>query len=465
MLFCVFACPSFLFSWPRPGYYSTTESQYSPVPCLLPSACSGVDPVVGSAPGFVFDPAATCNRGNGFTGYLCSQCDSNHYAVEQTCRSCELDAASRQTLIATVIAAVCLFALLALGVAFMSDAKLVFFVTVIVLIQQCSFVGAVAASRFTSGGASDFFAVLGLLNFEITIFKLGCRVPQISVLTVLWYTVLFLLGAGVLLILASALYAVTRRAQIRRVQSAPSKKPQPEQLDAPLQIRSDSESAITHNPAASMHESVDLAADPSSGVRDSSASLPPLQAQPSALTRLDSTLGPTAPTRRMKVWKRRAQNSLTVLGVVIYLQLSSQILRCLFCVKIEGVLVLQVEPTTGQWSRVQRCLSFPWSGSHSLSSVVLCVCQSATSAVTAMPRSSCGPPCFCSAAASQHGASMLSCARANSTCGLLRPPKTSTSIGTSKSDGFGQCNEETRTANVSCYSSRRLCALCPFLCV
>lgn len=136
-------------SWPLPGYYSTSETQYSPIPCLLPSACSGVDPTEGSAPGFVFDAAATCNRDAGFTGYLCSQCDSSHYAVEQTCRSCELDAAARRTLVATVIAAVCLFAMLALGVAFMSDAKLVFFVTAIVLIQQCSFVGAVAAVSHT----------------------------------------------------------------------------------------------------------------------------------------------------------------------------------------------------------------------------------------------------------------------------------------------------------------------------
>lgn len=172
----------------------------------------------------------------------------------------------------------------------------------------------------------------------------GCSVPQISVLTVLWYTVLFLLGAGVLLILASALYAITRGAQVqRRVNAAPSKKLPSDQPDAPLQIRSDSESAaITPNPAAGLRDS-------SAGASvDSSAPLPPLHAQPSSLTRLDSTLGPAAPTRRVKVWKRRAQNSLTVLGVVIYLQLSSQILRCLFCVEIQGKSVLQVEPTTGQ---------------------------------------------------------------------------------------------------------------------
>lgn len=176
----------------------------------------------------------------------------------------------------------------------------------------------------------------------------GCTVPQISVLTVLWYTVLFLLGAGVLLIFASALYAITRGAVQRRVNCKSSKKEEGEEQaqeqqqqqpvsSVPLQIRSDSESVMTPNPAA--------------GLRDSSAPLPPLHAQPSSLTRLDSTLGPAAPTRRFKVWKRRAQNSLTVLGVVIYLQLSSQILRCLFCVEIEGVRVLQVEPTTGQWGR------------------------------------------------------------------------------------------------------------------
>ena len=65
-----------------------------------------------------------------------------------------------------------------------------------------------------------------------------------------------------------------------------------------------------------------------------------------ARTRSDAYLLLKGVDSRWKVMTRRTQNSMTVLGVVIYLQMTTQFIKGVFCVEIEGKSVLQIEPTT-----------------------------------------------------------------------------------------------------------------------
>ena len=79
-----------------------------------------------------------------------------------------------------------------------------------------------ASTRSSSGagGAAEFLALIGLLNFEISAFKLGCTVPQMTALDVFWCTIAFLSIAAALLVLASGLFAVTRSEESPRLQAA-----------------------------------------------------------------------------------------------------------------------------------------------------------------------------------------------------------------------------------------------------
>jgi hypothetical protein len=93
-----------------------------------------------------------------------------------------------------------------------------------------------------------------------------------------------------------------------------------------------------------------------------------------ALTRHPSYLQATGVTRR-KVFRWRVQNSMCVLGVVTYLQITTQLVRGVFCITLDDKLVLGVEPTTECYVGAhQAAVAFIWIALFGYSLGFPCLC-------------------------------------------------------------------------------------------
>ena len=123
------------------------------------------------------------------------------------CLSCGLASDERAELIATVFAAVALFASLALGVAFLSDRTLIRFVAAIMTCQQLVVVAKMAAPQIGNVLFAQISNAAGITNFDVQFVKPGCSVPQIDFIMLVWITLSFISSAVVAFVLAAMMRA------------------------------------------------------------------------------------------------------------------------------------------------------------------------------------------------------------------------------------------------------------------
>ena len=202
-------CPGGGRVWPIPGYWSFDETS-APVACALPQACPGAL----SDPQFSADGArltATCAAG--YSGTFCSSCATGYYIDLQRCLSCGLESTEKLELSILLVLAAAIFLSMALCVAFLSATHLSMAVAAILLIQHFSLVGKLAGQEVPQelSWLTEFFSILGMLNFDVEFVKPGCVVAMMPFLTVYWATLGLSVAASALFLAAAAARALLGR--------------------------------------------------------------------------------------------------------------------------------------------------------------------------------------------------------------------------------------------------------------
>jgi hypothetical protein len=171
-------CPGGGRAYPAPGYWSLNEFS-RPSRCAVAEACPGYEGL---------GETQVCSEG--YEGVVCSQCSSNHFRDGARCRTCGTDAEDEADLALRLAAAVLMFLVLILGVAFLPHKGMPMFAQIVVFLQMIAIGGQMAAQELQgTPWLSDIFSYLSVFNFDIDMVKPGCAVPMFSHLQLYYISV------------------------------------------------------------------------------------------------------------------------------------------------------------------------------------------------------------------------------------------------------------------------------------
>jgi uncharacterized protein (DUF983 family) len=182
-------CPGGGTALPVRGYWSTSAF-LPPVQCVVAAACVGAVTVSSVDGSCIADvnfanadgdgngdgtSALTQRCGEGYAGFICSECASGFYKDIQVCRSCGLDAAARFYIVVVFIVAGAMFVGMALMVALFRSTRMASYVGTVIVIQQGVTVLQSAAQELPDSARFlvDTINLVSIINFG-TLFVCVC---------------------------------------------------------------------------------------------------------------------------------------------------------------------------------------------------------------------------------------------------------------------------------------------------
>jgi hydroxyethylthiazole kinase-like sugar kinase family protein len=153
--------------WPLAGWWSFDE-RVTPIACVVPSACLGIDPVAASTSTTgvtdYFEGNHRCSAG--YVGVRCGDCAAGYAQLNGVCSFCGSSTNQSAALAVIVIAGCAFMALLSLFVALLSSRRLAMAVMAFVLLQEIALVATSAAKNLPLYAAqvSQVFTILNLVS-------------------------------------------------------------------------------------------------------------------------------------------------------------------------------------------------------------------------------------------------------------------------------------------------------------
>ena len=186
-------CPGDVRLWSLEGFWNPNEITV-PARCAIQEAC------LGSFPEEQLPP---CCCGEGYQGFMCSQCQEEFYALAGLCISCtarsDYDILQLQSLIIVFIS----FTIgVSLAVAFLNDLWLDRFAVLFISIQQSIQVG-LAAVQYLPTRLITLLQSMSFLLFDYEFIKPGCIIGFTRFNNLFWATVGFVCLAWVSFLLAA----------------------------------------------------------------------------------------------------------------------------------------------------------------------------------------------------------------------------------------------------------------------
>ena len=296
--------------WPLAGYWSYTEYT-APVQCSITDACVGTPPLES------WHTDKQCAEA--YTGTRCGQCADGFYQLNGQCVVCSASVDQRSALTLALLGACCFVLVLAFFIATLNAVTLAHAVTAVIMLQEAIQVGIEASRQLPqySEPVSTVFTYLNILNFDVEVLRPGCAgVPTFTWIRKLRLTLLFMVFAAVVCVVACCIRYVYKEWNRRRYRSAAHQR----QVDEHVHVNNVGSSSAEDTPKTL-------------SVSDVQASAPlSITTQPEVALRTDQEtlfLQLQRNIRLQFLW--RLEHALLILGAVMYLRLTTLQLQGFHC--------------------------------------------------------------------------------------------------------------------------------------
>ena len=197
--------------WPQPGWWSVDEHSI-PSSCILPASCPGALEAQPNAdsPDPILNADGSRNTQRCAVHYeeqLCGECSANYFHDGSACRSCGSNQQNEFAGLAT--GATVLGALVGLVVAFAPARSLTRVITSLLFGQELIVIGQTATQVLPESYAwlQAVFTDVSIVNLDITNLHPGCFIDPLSNVDLFWATVCLIVAALLIFVMAAALRA------------------------------------------------------------------------------------------------------------------------------------------------------------------------------------------------------------------------------------------------------------------